>query len=62
MEAIIDNLSTIKELNEWAELWGMEQDDYVNLRRIELVSELANSLESGVYTELNAVRLVLFFL
>lgn len=43
MEAIINNLGTLEELNEWAQLWGMVDTDLVNLRRIEIISDLANS-------------------
>ena len=43
MEAIINSLNTLDDLNEWSELWGMQDSELVNLRRIQILSELANN-------------------
>ena len=43
MEAIINNLNTLDDLSEWANLWGMTDSDLVNLRRIQILSEMANN-------------------
>ena len=50
MEAIINSLNTLDELNEWSELWGMQHTELVNLRRIQILSELANN---GLVTQEN---------
>ena len=50
MDAIVSQLNTLDDLNEWSELWGMQNSDLVNLRRIQILSELANNC---VVTEAN---------
>ena len=37
MDAVINNLQTVEDLDEFAELWGMQDDELVHLRRIEIL-------------------------
>ena len=43
MEGVIKHLHTLEELNEWAVIWGMEDDDLIQQRRVEILQELTDT-------------------
>ena len=42
MEAAIQNLHTFEDLHEWAVMWGMEDDDLIQERRVQILQELTD--------------------
>ena len=40
MDAVIKNLQTVEDVDEFADLWGMQDDELVNQRRIEILCDM----------------------
>ena len=43
MEGVIQNLHTLDDLNEWAVMWGMEDDDIIHERRAQILKEITET-------------------